>query len=108
MSEGTRSEFFSNQFADEAPLLDRHWCDAGEHLALFVLGSGEIADHEDFWMTGNTQIRLHLHASGTIHWSSEFLPERGSGDSSCPQHDGRGKARVADMNRPRFNLRHCC
>src|ERR1022692_3352827 len=55
-----------DQAGDVAALLHGDRCHAGQRLAALMGETGEVADDEDFRVSGDTEVGLHDDASGVI------------------------------------------
>src|SRR5208282_5332133 len=86
-----------DDFGGEAAALNGDLGDTGKRVALFICGVSEIADDEDFGMSGDGEIGLHFDAARAIGFGLEtcgnFLREGSGGNSTGPKN-GAGEERV--------------
>src|SRR5258708_894878 len=92
----------ANQSADVGrgglALLNGDWRDPRQHLAVGVLQRGEVANDEDFRMTGDAEVRSDGDAAAAIHLSADLPTEGRRGHAGGPQRGVGGDADVADAH----------
>src|SRR5262249_5885653 len=95
----------TNNFSRITSLLHRHLRYARKGLTV-LLQCGGVADHENFWMSGNSQIILDSHPAGAVRLHLQPLARWRGRDPGRPDHGLARNSFTCDHYAVRVDLIH--